>query len=67
MVFYSDGVVEARRGREEYGAERLCRGLEENAKCTAPEIGERLIADLDAFLGDTSPHDDVTLIVVKIL
>jgi serine phosphatase RsbU (regulator of sigma subunit) len=41
--------------------------LEENAKRTAPEIGERLIADLEDFLGDTSPHDDVTLIVVKIL
>jgi sigma-B regulation protein RsbU (phosphoserine phosphatase) len=67
VVFYSDGVIEARRDKEEYGAERLCRGLEENAKRTAPEIGERLIADLEDFLGDTSPHDDVTLIVVKIL
>ena len=31
VVFYSDGVIEARRGREEYGPERLCRGLEANA------------------------------------
>ena len=48
VVFYSDGVIEARRGREEYGAERLCRGLEANACRSATEIGERLIADLDA-------------------
>ena len=67
VVFYSDGVIEARQGREEYGAERLCRGLEANASRTAPEIGERLIADLEAFLGDATPDDDVTLIVVKIL
>jgi sigma-B regulation protein RsbU (phosphoserine phosphatase) len=67
VVFYSDGVIEARQGREEYGAERLCRGLEENAKRTATEIGEHLIADLEDFLGKATPHDDVTLIVVKIL
>jgi len=34
---------------------------------SAPEIGERVIADLEGFLGDESPHDDVTLLVVKIL
>jgi sigma-B regulation protein RsbU (phosphoserine phosphatase) len=67
VVFYSDGVIEARRGREEYGAERLCRGLEENASRPAAEIGEGLMADLDGFLGGETPHDDVTLIVVKIL
>ena len=67
VVFFSDGVIEARRGREEYGAERLCRGLEANASRSATEIGERLIADLEGFLGDETPHDDVTLIVVKIL
>jgi sigma-B regulation protein RsbU (phosphoserine phosphatase) len=67
VVFYSDGVIEARRGREEYGAERLGRGLEAHASGSATEIGERLVADLEGFLGDESPHDDVTLIVVKIL
>jgi phosphoserine phosphatase RsbU/P len=67
LVFYSDGVNEARHGREDYGAERLCRGLEENASRSATEIGERLMADLDLFLGGENPHDDVTLIVVKVL
>jgi len=52
VVLYSDGVVEARNGREEYGPERLCRGLEANAS---------------GFLGGESPHDDVTLIVIKVL
>jgi len=59
--------LEARQGREEYGVERLCRGLEENAKRTATEIGEHLIADLEDFLGKATPHDDVTLIVVKVV
>jgi sigma-B regulation protein RsbU (phosphoserine phosphatase) len=67
LVFYSDGVVEARRGPEEYGADRLLRGLEAYAPRPAAEIGGRLMADLDGFLGGGTPHDDVTLIVVKIL
>jgi len=55
VVFYSDGVIEARKDREDYGAERLCRGLEQNASLSATEIGERLIADLEGFLGDEVP------------
>jgi sigma-B regulation protein RsbU (phosphoserine phosphatase) len=67
FVFYTDGLVEARRGREEYGPERLIRGLETHALLAAPALGERLLADFEGFLEGASPADDVTLIVVKIL
>jgi len=67
VVFYTDGLVEARRGREEYGPERLLRGLEAHAALSAPELGERLLADLEGFLDEAVPADDVTLIVVKVL
>jgi sigma-B regulation protein RsbU (phosphoserine phosphatase) len=67
VVFFSDGLVEARRGREEYGPERLARGLEAHSGLPAPELGERLLGELGDFLGDESPADDVTLIVVKVL
>jgi sigma-B regulation protein RsbU (phosphoserine phosphatase) len=67
FVFYTDGLVEARRGREEYGQDRLLRGIESHAGLPAPELGERLLADLEAFLEEASPADDVTLIVVKVL
>jgi len=67
VVFFTDGVVEARRGREDYGPDRLCRALEAHALRPAAEIGENLLADLEGFMGDTLPHDDVTLIVVKVL
>ncbi len=67
VVFYTDGLVEARRGREEYGPERLLLGLESHAALPATELGERLLSDLEGFLGDESPADDVTLIVVKVL
>jgi phosphoserine phosphatase RsbU/P len=67
VVMFSDGLVEARRGREEYGTQRLRAGLEAHAGLAAPELGERLLADLDAFLGEEPASDDVTLIVVKVL
>jgi sigma-B regulation protein RsbU (phosphoserine phosphatase) len=67
VVFYTDGLVEARQGREEYGPERLLRGLEAHAEMSAPDLGERLLAALGDFLGDETPADDVTLIVVKVL
>jgi sigma-B regulation protein RsbU (phosphoserine phosphatase) len=67
VVLYTDGLVEARRGREEYGPERLLRGLEAHAGLPAPLLGEKLLSDLESFLGEDSPADDVTLIVVKVL
>jgi sigma-B regulation protein RsbU (phosphoserine phosphatase) len=67
VVFYSDGVVEARAGSEEYGGERLLRGLEAHAGLAAPALGERLLSDLEVFLGGETPHDDVTMVVIKIL
>jgi sigma-B regulation protein RsbU (phosphoserine phosphatase) len=67
VVFYSDGVVEARAGSEEYGGERLSRGLEAHAGLAAPALGERLLSDLEVFLGGQTPHDDVTMVVIKIL
>ncbi len=56
----------ARAGRST-GRRGSRRGLETHAALAAPELGERLLADLEAFLGDESPADDVTLIVVKVL
>ena len=67
VVFYTDGLVEARRGREEYGPERLLRGLEAHAGAPRPGARGEAPADLEGFLGDEIPTDDVTLIVVKVL
>jgi sigma-B regulation protein RsbU (phosphoserine phosphatase) len=67
VVFYTDGLVEARRRREEYGEDRLLRGLEAHAALPAPSVGERLVSELEEFLAGESPADDVTLVVVKVL
>ena len=67
LVFFSDGVTEAWNGTEEYEIARLTREVEEHAGLSAPLIGERILEDLNRFLGHTPPPDDVTLVVVKVL
>ncbi len=67
IVFYSDGLVEARARREEYGIERLIAATEAHAALEARALGERLRAGFDEFLADEDPADDVTLIVIKTL
>jgi sigma-B regulation protein RsbU (phosphoserine phosphatase) len=66
LVFHTDGVTEAHNGREAYGFARLKRLVEERA-VSAQDLGDRVIQDLDRFMGDAEWTDDVTLIVVRIL
>jgi phosphoserine phosphatase RsbU/P len=67
FVFHTDGLSEARHAGEDYGTARLIRQVEAHAALGAPELGEKILADLEAFLGGDAPADDVTLIVVKVL
>jgi len=67
FVFATDGLMEAYNGRDEYGSARLRQRLEEHAGLSAGGIGERILADVDRFMGGVVPGDDLTLIVVKIL
>jgi sigma-B regulation protein RsbU (phosphoserine phosphatase) len=67
FVFHTDGLTEARRGGEDYGVARLARQIEEHARLPAPGMGEKILEDVDRFMGDAVPTDDVTLIVVKVL
>ena len=67
FVFYTDGVVEARARREEYGEERLLRGIERHADRPARELGERCCATSTSSSTANSPADDVTLVVIKML
>jgi sigma-B regulation protein RsbU (phosphoserine phosphatase) len=67
FVFHTDGLTEARHASEDYGVARLLQQVETHAALPAPELGEEILADLEAFLGGDAPADDVTLIVVKVL
>lgn len=67
LVFQTDGVTEARRGREEYGNACVQRILRDSAGCSARDICSDIIGDVSRFLDGGQPDDDVTLVVVKVL
>jgi sigma-B regulation protein RsbU (phosphoserine phosphatase) len=67
VVFYTDGLTDARRdGEDYYGTARLAAQMEAGANSTAAELGERILSDVDTFLGDARRADDLTLVVVKV-
>ena len=67
VVFYTDGLTDARRdGEDYYGTARLAAQMEAGANSTAGELGERILSDVDGFLGDARRADDLTLVVVKV-
>jgi sigma-B regulation protein RsbU (phosphoserine phosphatase) len=65
--FFTDGVTEAMNASDEcYGEARVGALLERLADRPPEEVRERLVLDIEAFVGDTPQHDDMTMIVLKI-
>ncbi|MFH0991489.1 MAG: PP2C family protein-serine/threonine phosphatase [bacterium] len=68
LVFYTDGIVEAMNEKKElYGFERLEQKIQNLANGSAKEILEAMLSDVEKFVGSTKPHDDMTVVVVKVL
>ena len=68
FVFYTDGFPEAmNKTMEEFGEERLCRTIQKYAHGTAAEIMEGVFADMRQFVGKAKQHDDMTIVVVKVV
>jgi sigma-B regulation protein RsbU (phosphoserine phosphatase) len=65
FVFHTDGITEARRGHEDYGAARLRAVVEAHAGGSAEALGEAILADLRGFMLGAPLADDVTLVVMK--
>jgi sigma-B regulation protein RsbU (phosphoserine phosphatase) len=65
LLFYSDGVTEARdpRGRM-YGPDRL-RELLRAAPGDAEAVGQVVLADVRAFAAGRPPGDDLTLVCLS--
>jgi serine phosphatase RsbU (regulator of sigma subunit) len=66
FVFYTDGLSEARnRNGEEFGDDRLCTIIDENAAMNVSEIKEKIIDNILEFLDGENLADDLTLVLVK--
>jgi sigma-B regulation protein RsbU (phosphoserine phosphatase) len=68
LVAYTDGVTEAWNvDEEEFGEDRLRSLLPTLADQPAARILEGIISAVDAWRGPAPQHDDITLIVAKVL
>lgn len=67
MLFcFSDGIPEAQNAEGAfYGEARLRNLLIRNCGRPAESVVEAVKSDLDSFVGDTSPSDDITMLLLK--
>jgi sigma-B regulation protein RsbU (phosphoserine phosphatase) len=68
LFVYSDGISEAmNRADEEWGEERLQAAVGVARGRPAPELIEALFVEADAFAAGAVQHDDMTVVVVRML
>jgi phosphoserine phosphatase RsbU/P len=66
LILFTDGLVEAQNARQdEYGEARLLAAIEAWKAATPAEMLQRLMVELDQFVGNTPQHDDVTCMLLK--
>ena len=67
VVLFTDGVSEAMNEADEsFGEDRLSRLVEAHADLSAEALRERILAEVETFVGSTDQHDDMTLVLLKI-
>src|SRR5271157_513523 len=66
LVIFTDGVIEAVNERdEEFGEARLLEVLRATPAETAATMLQRLTSAVDAFVGFTRQHDDITWLILR--
>jgi hypothetical protein len=66
LVVFSDGVIEATNSADEFfGDDRLMSAVRSAVGRSAQAIGEHVLERLSAFVGETRPYDDVSIVIVR--
>jgi sigma-B regulation protein RsbU (phosphoserine phosphatase) len=67
IVLYTDGITEAMNAANDlFGDHRLSRIIEEHGHLESGELRERILREIEAFVGGADQHDDMTMILMKI-
>lgn len=67
FVLYTDGLTEAMNADGEFfGDQRLLALVEEHGGESMEVLRERIVREVEAFVGDAEPHDDLTFVLVKV-
>jgi serine phosphatase RsbU (regulator of sigma subunit) len=68
FLFFTDGLSEAMNtGAELFGEGRLRGILEASEGLGSEELKQRILAEVRAFVGGAAQHDDMTLVVLKVV
>ncbi|MBL7093181.1 SpoIIE family protein phosphatase [candidate division KSB1 bacterium] len=68
FVFITDGINEARNAHnEEFEEQRICDIVFENQKENATAIKNVILEKIENFVGDQKQHDDLTMVVIKVV
>ena len=65
LLLYTDGVTEARRGKELFGETRLHDLVLQGG--TASTVTQRVLAAVNEFVGQEHLRDDVAILTVRIV
>ncbi len=67
IILTSDGIVEAMNlNNDMFGFERFEKVIKEGPQTTALEMLTHVLIEVTTFVGDTEPHDDMTIVVVQV-
>jgi sigma-B regulation protein RsbU (phosphoserine phosphatase) len=68
LVAFTDGIGEAMNpADEEWGEERLIQTVQAARELPANEILSRIMAAADGFAAGAKQHDDMTLVVLRVV
>jgi sigma-B regulation protein RsbU (phosphoserine phosphatase) len=67
IVLYTDGITEAMNPESDlFGDARLSRIVEQHGDLESGELRERILREIEAFVGGADQHDDMTMILMKV-
>lgn len=67
FVLYTDGVSEAMNAEADlFGEERLLAIVEQHAHRSSDQLRERILREVESFVGPADQHDDMTMILIKV-
>jgi sigma-B regulation protein RsbU (phosphoserine phosphatase) len=67
LAFYTDGITEAMTDDGDlFGDARLVRLITEHGHLETGDLRERILREIEAFVGAAHQHDDMTMILMKV-
>ena len=66
LIIYSDGLTEAQNEEGNFfGENKLLELLSINSNLSSENLGEKMLAEISAFIGKAKTHDDLTIAIIK--